>query len=193
MTGAYIRPSWLTGWKTDRKMYSSSRMTPPPRNAVTTVYVVTGMTLNFANNSQQSKPYVPIVSSTMCCSPWSACGSANFGVQYSGRLELFLQTVETPLEIGRVAGSGKRSHLPLRRLLLLVGFGVHHRPDVSKLPEGVQSEQAEPARHVDRLRVRMVPLLGDLVWQVVNVNERVERQCESDDQDHQRKVVKEHR
>ena len=55
-TGAYIRPSWLTGWKTDSMMYSKARITIPPKIAVQTVYVVTGTSLNFANTSQHNTP-----------------------------------------------------------------------------------------------------------------------------------------
>src|SRR5262249_6548069 len=64
--------------------------------------------------------------------------------------------------------------------------------DVDERPDGVEGEQAEPARHVDGFRVRMLSLLGDLVWQIVDIDECVKRQGQTYQQDHQGEIVQEH-
>jgi hypothetical protein len=47
----------------------------------------------------------------------------------------------------------------------------------------MQREQAEPARHVYCLFLWVVPLLGDFVRQIVNVNEPIKHKRQSSNQD----------
>src|SRR5947209_14948514 len=118
-------------------MYSISRITPPPRKAVTIVYVVTGMTLNFANNSQQSSPYVPMVSSTMGVLLYVWVGSVTVRVEQPGHRQLLFQPAQTdpqlhrrPVGGGAGAGPRERGHLALGGIVLVLA--VHDRPDVNE-------------------------------------------------------------
>jgi len=54
-TGAYIRPSWLTGWNTDRATNRRNIPPAPRKIAVQTVYVVTGITLYLTNSSHRRR------------------------------------------------------------------------------------------------------------------------------------------
>src|SRR5262245_56017893 len=124
------------------------------------------------------------------------CDSVAVRVEYPGHLQSLLDPAESLAQVhrrsvarpgcgsaGAGTGAGEWGRFALRSVFL--SLRVHARPDVNEGPESVQREQAEPAGHVDRLRLGVMPLMGDLVWEVVNVNERVERERQSDDQDHQ--------
>src|SRR5262245_42167064 len=115
-------------------------------------------------------------------------GLVAVGVEDAGHLESFFEPAQADAQVARLccrelAAAGKRGRLALGRVLL--GLWMHARPDVDEGPKGMEGEQAQPTGHMDRLRLRVVPLVSNLVWQVVDVDERVENEREPGDQDHE--------
>ena len=66
---------------------------------------------------------------------------------------------------------------------------VRHRPDPQERPDRVQREQADPAGDMDRILVRMVAVLGDLVGDGVNRDDRIEQRDHDEKQQSEREVI----
>src|SRR5688500_2935717 len=170
-------------------------MTIAPSPAVTIVHMLIGITLNLKNSSQHATPYVPSISSTMshlllvlffrgllalqgldppadCRDEVTHLRETHGGVDVNRRRH--------PLELSQAPRPAAARAVRLADLDVELR-AVRHRPDEHDGPDRMQREQAEPACRVDRVLLRVIALLGDVVGNVVDGEEDVDRQRHAHD------------
>src|SRR5205823_7322273 len=80
----------------------------------------------------------------------------------------------------------------LRHAPALLG-AIGHRPNPQQRPKRAEGEETDPGRGTDRILVRMVARLRNLVGNAPHCNQAVDNQRDDRDQDSKGNVVKDHR
>ena len=110
---------------------------------------------------------------------WQRCGRANVAG---------LQLLHPPQKLVEPVRAVRISFASVREAPAAFGT-IKHRPDPQERPKRMKREQTDPARRMDRILMRMVAVLCDLVGHVVDRDDPVEQGDHDENEQPERKVV----